>query len=124
MISSQLTDRTELIVSWAHEHGYGVRVSSTGGGCEASIRMEHSVAHFTGGELQRVDYRNQGPDPDAMIRELAVLFALCGYLAMIDEAASPFASDAANADAAMLERLHDDLRAPARPMETVKRNAR
>lgn len=123
MIASRRKSSTDLIVSWACERGFTVCYDRAAVD-RLTVRMRHSVVQFDDGEVRKIKYHNQGPGSEEMIRELAVLFALCGYLAIIRESESPMANGASSLDAAMLDRLHRDMRIRSRRTGFVERNAR
>lgn len=76
-----------LILDWAGKHGYPCHYGATSGGTEYEIRvyLNHARASFVNGKLGKLTHRNDGAHADDMVDELARLFALCGYLEMLND---------------------------------------
>lgn len=86
----QTVPRERIITDWAKRNGFAYFQYGFGPGESKSVTvvMNHAVAHFRDGLLERVRYRNDGTVGDELAREMALVFALCGFMALHEECAA------------------------------------
>lgn len=78
----------QMIVRWAVDHGYLCtrdRIEGFEQAC-VTVLLDHGTAFFQDGCLVRIVCRRDGRFVSEMARELAVVFALCGYVTALDGA--------------------------------------
>ena len=77
-----------MIMRWAVDHGYPCtwdRVEGLEQPC-VIVLLDHATTFFRDGCLVRIVCRKDGRFVSEMARELAVVFALCGCVAALDDA--------------------------------------
>jgi len=82
------TVRNETIIAdWAHRNGFAYFHYARDSEAPSSITvvMNRATARFRDGRLENVHYRNEGADTDELTTEMALLFALCGFIELQDE---------------------------------------
>jgi hypothetical protein len=79
------SDYDRLVIEWAGRYGYPCTYDSLtyeGNRC-VRVCLTHVTAHMWQGKLVRLLCRDDGLFTGEIARELAVLFALCGYLELV-----------------------------------------
>ena len=78
----------QMIIHWAADRGYPCACAAVTGLEHPCVKvvLQHAAAYIQQGRVVSIEHRNQGRFVAETARELAVVFALCGYVALFQKA--------------------------------------